>query len=127
MDTTPPNSPLALDEPTAAPLAPPVPAVTPVPLPSLRSLPHQAPQRTLPPDPFLTPAEPPLAPLALPAETDLAPSPPPPVPSPAPVPAPEAEEARGCLYALSQPPLMFFLAFIAVLFAITGAHDLFLL
>ncbi|SCK43607.1 hypothetical protein H180DRAFT_03819 [Streptomyces sp. WMMB 322] len=35
-------------------------------------------------------------------------------------------EQKGCLYALSQPPLMFFLAFIAVLLAITGAHDLFL-
>ncbi|WP_111604043.1 hypothetical protein [Streptomyces sp. Amel2xB2] len=41
---------------------------------------------------------------------------------------PEARltEQKGCLYALSQPPLMFFLAFIAVLLAITGAHDLFL-
>ncbi len=35
-------------------------------------------------------------------------------------------EQKGCLYALSQPPLMFFLAFIAVLLGITGAHDLFL-
>lgn len=35
-------------------------------------------------------------------------------------------EPKGCLYALSQPPLMFFLAFIAMLLAITGAHDLFL-
>jgi hypothetical protein len=35
-------------------------------------------------------------------------------------------EPKGCLYALSQPPLMLFLAVIAVLLAITGAHDLFL-
>ncbi|NLU75118.1 hypothetical protein HCC61_20980 [Streptomyces sp. HNM0575] len=33
-------------------------------------------------------------------------------------------EHKGCLYAISQPPLMFFLAFIALLLAITGAHDL---
>lgn len=35
-------------------------------------------------------------------------------------------EPKGCLYALSQPPLMLFLAVIAVLLAVTGAHDLFL-
>ncbi|WP_019544271.1 hypothetical protein [Streptomyces sulphureus] len=33
-------------------------------------------------------------------------------------------EPRGCLYALSQPPLMLFLAVIATLLALTGAHDL---
>jgi hypothetical protein len=71
-------------------------------------------------------AEPPYAPAATA----------PPVP-PVPVPAlPEIElgqlpevqlaETRGCLYALSQPPLMFFLALIALLLAVTGAHDLFL-
>lgn len=42
---------------------------------------------------------------------------------PAPLPLPDPE-ARGCLYALSQPPLMLFLAVIAVLLGITGAHDL---
>ncbi len=31
---------------------------------------------------------------------------------------------KGCLYALSQPPLMLFLAVIAVLLAVTGAYDL---
>ncbi|OEU96769.1 hypothetical protein [Streptomyces oceani] len=36
-------------------------------------------------------------------------------------------ESRGCLFALSQPPLMLFLAVIGALLAITGGHDLFLL
>jgi hypothetical protein len=36
-------------------------------------------------------------------------------------------EHRGCLYALSQPPLMLFLAFIGALLAITSCYDLFLL
>ncbi|MFC4495051.1 hypothetical protein ACFPA8_12995 [Streptomyces ovatisporus] len=35
-------------------------------------------------------------------------------------------ETKGCLYAISQPPLMLFLAVIAVLLAVTGAYDLFL-
>lgn len=38
-----------------------------------------------------------------------------------------APETRGCLYALSQPPLMLFLAVIATLLAVTGAYDLLLL
>jgi hypothetical protein len=33
-------------------------------------------------------------------------------------------EQKGCLFALSQPPLFFFIAFIALLLGITGAHDL---
>jgi hypothetical protein len=37
---------------------------------------------------------------------------------------PPLTEPKGCLYALSQPPLMLFLAVIALLLAITGAHDL---
>ncbi|MFJ2741054.1 hypothetical protein ACIO3O_15425 [Streptomyces sp. NPDC087440] len=41
------------------------------------------------------------------------------------VPAP-AEEARGCLFALSQPPLMIFLAFIGTLLLMGAVHDLFL-
>ncbi|WP_045862300.1 hypothetical protein [Streptomyces sp. WMMB 714] len=36
-------------------------------------------------------------------------------------------EAKGCLYAISQPPLMLFLAVIALLLAVTGVYDLFLL
>jgi hypothetical protein len=40
-------------------------------------------------------------------------------------PSPPQDGRRGCLFALSQPPLMFFLAFIGTLLAITGAHDLF--
>jgi hypothetical protein len=39
-------------------------------------------------------------------------------------PAVKITEPRGCLYALSQPPLMVFLTVIATLLAITGAHDL---
>lgn len=41
--------------------------------------------------------------------------------------APAYPERRGCLFALSQPPLMLFLAVIGALLAITGAYDLFLL
>ncbi|MEV4434266.1 hypothetical protein [Streptomyces sp. NPDC049555] len=35
------------------------------------------------------------------------------------------DEPRGCLFALSQPPLMFFLAFIATLILLTAVHDLY--
>lgn len=35
-------------------------------------------------------------------------------------------ERKGCLYALSQPPLMLFLTVIAVLLAVAGVHDLLL-
>jgi hypothetical protein len=48
-----------------------------------------------------------------------------PAPSVPPLPLGTAE-SRGCLFALSQPPLMLFLAVIAVLLAVTGAHDLLL-
>lgn len=48
------------------------------------------------------------------------------VPTP-PQPPPPLSGSRGCLYALSQPPLMLFLAVIAILLAVTGGHDLFLL
>ncbi len=51
----------------------------------------------------------------------------PPVPAPAPVPAPVAEEPRGCLFALSQPPLMIFLGVIGTLLLFAAVHDLFLL
>ncbi|MEU7554140.1 hypothetical protein AB0B01_17680 [Streptomyces sp. NPDC044571] len=51
----------------------------------------------------------------------------PPVPTPAPVPAPVAEEPRGCLFALSQPPLMIFLGVIGTLLLLAAVHDLFLL
>ncbi|MEU8620375.1 hypothetical protein [Streptomyces sp. NPDC048623] len=58
-----------------------------------------------------------------------------PAPAPAPtsaaapaVPAvPVAEEPRGCLFALSQPPLMIFLAVIGALLLMAAVHDLFLL
>ncbi|ARQ71707.1 hypothetical protein [Streptomyces marincola] len=38
-----------------------------------------------------------------------------------------APEGRGCLFALSQPPLMLFLTVIGTLLLIAGVHDLFLL
>ncbi|MFF8837788.1 hypothetical protein [Streptomyces sp. NPDC015130] len=38
-----------------------------------------------------------------------------------------AEEARGCLFALSQPPLMIFLAVIGCLLLTAAVHDLFVL
>ncbi|MEU9179359.1 hypothetical protein AB0C90_21375 [Streptomyces sp. NPDC048550] len=49
------------------------------------------------------------------------------VPAPAPLPAPVAEEPRGCLFALSQPPLMIFLGVIGTLLLLASVHDLFLL
>ncbi|MFI6001108.1 hypothetical protein ACIA98_11875 [Streptomyces sp. NPDC051366] len=49
------------------------------------------------------------------------------IPAPAPVPAPVAEEPRGCLFALSQPPLMIFLGVIGTLLLLAAVHDLFLL
>ncbi|WP_171170203.1 hypothetical protein [Streptomyces sp. I05A-00742] len=36
-----------------------------------------------------------------------------------------AKEPRGCLFALSQPPLMLFLAFVATLILATAVHDLY--
>ncbi|WNF26047.1 hypothetical protein RI138_04060 [Streptomyces sp. C11-1] len=42
-------------------------------------------------------------------------------------PAPPAEEPRGCLFALSQPPLMIFLAVIGSLLLMAALHDLLLL
>ncbi|MFJ5657794.1 hypothetical protein ACIQD5_31290 [Streptomyces microflavus] len=42
-------------------------------------------------------------------------------------PAPPAEEPRGCLFALSQPPLMIFLTVIGSLLLMAALHDLFLL
>ncbi|WP_330295463.1 MULTISPECIES: hypothetical protein [unclassified Streptomyces] len=48
------------------------------------------------------------------------------VPAPATAPA-VAEEPRGCLFALSQPPLMIFLGVIGGLLLLAAVHDLFLL
>ncbi|MFG3256467.1 hypothetical protein [Streptomyces sp. NPDC048172] len=76
------------------------------------------------PNPVIELAEPPSSPStrclpALPA---------PPAADPTPPSAPPAlTEPKGCLYALSQPPLMLFLAVIAILLALTGAHDLLML
>ncbi|WP_169746111.1 hypothetical protein [Streptomyces violens] len=38
-----------------------------------------------------------------------------------------APESRGCLFALSQPPLMLFLTVIGVLLLLGAVHDLFVL
>ncbi|UQX00321.1 hypothetical protein [Streptomyces sp. RerS4] len=40
---------------------------------------------------------------------------------------PVAPEARGCLFALSQPPLMIFLGVIGTLLLLAAVHDLYLL
>ncbi|MEU4897418.1 hypothetical protein AB0B12_40580 [Streptomyces sp. NPDC044780] len=40
-------------------------------------------------------------------------------------PVPPSDEPRGCLFALSQPPLMLFLAFIGTLLFVTAVHDLY--
>ncbi|THA27306.1 hypothetical protein E4198_24000 [Streptomyces sp. RKND-216] len=81
---------------------------------------------------------------ALPGDIDdpgraLAPAPAPtstpvPVPPSAALPVPPEvvgrepeEEARGCLFALSQPPLMLFLAVIGALLGLCGVHDLLIL
>lgn len=42
-------------------------------------------------------------------------------------PAPLAPEGRGCLFALSQPPLMIFLGVIGALLLFAAVHDLYLL
>ncbi|MGW0823988.1 hypothetical protein [Streptomyces sp. NPDC002845] len=41
--------------------------------------------------------------------------------------APPEEERRGCLFALSQPPLMIFLAVIGCLLLMASLHDLLML
>ncbi|GGS35279.1 hypothetical protein GCM10010259_36630 [Streptomyces daghestanicus] len=41
--------------------------------------------------------------------------------------APRPQEPRGCLFALSQPPLMIFLAVIGCLLLMASLHDLLLL
>lgn len=46
---------------------------------------------------------------------------------PAPAPGTVADEPRGCLFALSQPPLMIFLAVIGTLLLLAAVHDLFVL
>ncbi|MFF9810182.1 hypothetical protein ACF1G5_34610 [Streptomyces coeruleorubidus] len=42
-------------------------------------------------------------------------------------PRPRQDEPRGCLFALSQPPLMIFLAVIGTLLLMAALHDLLLL
>ncbi|MEU2915561.1 hypothetical protein ACWGBH_21070 [Streptomyces massasporeus] len=42
-------------------------------------------------------------------------------------PRPRRDEPRGCLFALSQPPLMIFLAVIGSLLLMASLHDLLLL
>ncbi|MET3986212.1 hypothetical protein [Streptomyces sp. PvR034] len=73
------------------------------------------------PLPALVPAAAPASP-PVPVPRSAAPVPPAP-----PVPAVPPEEARGCLFALSQPPLMIFLTVIGTLLLFAAVHDLFLL
>ncbi|MEU2545686.1 hypothetical protein ABZ618_09635 [Streptomyces roseolus] len=40
---------------------------------------------------------------------------------------PPADEPRGCLFALSQPPLMIFLTVIGALLLMAALHDLYVL
>ncbi|MFJ5998394.1 hypothetical protein [Streptomyces sp. NPDC092370] len=47
--------------------------------------------------------------------------------SPRDEPRPRQDEPRGCLFALSQPPLMIFLAVIGSLLLMASLHDLLLL
>ncbi|GAA4665512.1 hypothetical protein GCM10023347_17320 [Streptomyces chumphonensis] len=54
-------------------------------------------------------------------------APPAPPDSSEPAAPPPEHEPRGCLFALSQPPLMLFLAVIGALLLITAVHDLFVL
>lgn len=42
-------------------------------------------------------------------------------------PAPPVPDGRGCLFALSQPPLILFLTVIGALLLVAGVHDQFLL
>ncbi|MHC0428658.1 hypothetical protein ACX6XY_00535 [Streptomyces sp. O3] len=44
-----------------------------------------------------------------------------------PAPSPPASEPRGCLFALSQPPLMIFLGVIGCLLLLAAVYDLYLL
>lgn len=44
-----------------------------------------------------------------------------------PAPTQKTDEPRGCLFALSQPPLMIFLTVVGVLLLMAALHDLFLL
>ncbi|MFD6419011.1 hypothetical protein [Streptomyces sp. NPDC060194] len=46
---------------------------------------------------------------------------------PAPLTPAADHEPRGCLFALSQPPLMIFLGVIACLLLMAAVHDLYLL
>ncbi|MFD7509356.1 hypothetical protein ACFV5N_08430 [Streptomyces sp. NPDC059853] len=46
-------------------------------------------------------------------------------PVPVPVPDPGDPEARGCLFALSQPPLILFLTVIGTLLLVAGVYDRF--
>ncbi|MFF0426086.1 hypothetical protein [Streptomyces sp. NPDC004520] len=50
-----------------------------------------------------------------------------PVPAATEAPVTPAEEPRGCLFALSQPPLMIFLGVIGCLLLMAAVHDLFVL
>ncbi|MFJ3902573.1 hypothetical protein [Streptomyces sp. NPDC090025] len=70
------------------------------------------------------PAVPALPPVAA---APAAPAPRIPAPRAATATVDEQAEPRGCLFALSQPPLMIFLAVIGALLLMAAVHDLFLL
>ncbi|MBA0050773.1 hypothetical protein E0L36_07665 [Streptomyces sp. AJS327] len=59
-------------------------------------------------------------------QLDEPPAPSAPTLPPAAPPESPLPEPRGCLYALSQPPLMLFLTVIAALLGLTSVHDLLL-
>jgi hypothetical protein len=67
------------------------------------------------------PERPPAPPVPPPARPPVPPSAPPSAPEPA------RPQGQGCLFALSQLPLIGFLAFIAMLLLAAAVHDLFFL
>ncbi|TVL93143.1 hypothetical protein [Streptomyces sp. SAJ15] len=80
-------------------------------------MPHQA-------EPPAWPSAPSVPAARLPGASE--PSAPTPPAAPAkPAPPAAAEESRGCLFALSQPPLMLFLGVIGMLLLLTAVHDLY--
>ena len=71
----------------------------------------------------VAPAAAPGAPPSAPGAPPSAPGAPPSAPAAAP---PAPAESRGCLYALSQPPLMLFLTVIGALLLFGAVYDLYL-
>lgn len=81
--------------------------------------------RAAPPEPFAP--EPPTLEPSVPAARAQEPAAPLPVPLAAPAVAPVVPARQsGCLFALSQPPLMIFLTVVGLLLLMGAVHDLFL-